>query len=51
MAIVREASGPMCYLLTFAVDAMAMSIAATDVFPGIVCHPDPVGYFYDPYRR
>ena len=41
----------MSYLLTFAAGAMAMWIAATDVYPGIACHPDPASYSYDPYRR
>ena len=41
----------MSYLLSFAAGGMAMWIAATDLYPGIACHPDPVGYFDDLDRR
>lgn len=41
----------MSYLLSFAAGAMAMWIAATDIYPGVACHPDPMGYFDDFDRR
>jgi hypothetical protein len=47
----EEHVGSMSYLLSFAAGAMAMWIAATDIYPGVACHPDPVGYFDDLDRR
>jgi len=41
----------MSYLLSFAAGAMAMWIAATDIYPGVACYPDPVSYFEDRDRR
>ena len=41
----------MSYLLSFAAGAMAMWIAATDVYPGVACHPDPIDFFEDFDRR
>ncbi len=35
----------MSYLLSFSAGAMAMWIAATDIYPGIACYPEATGYF------
>ncbi len=35
----------MSYILSFAAGAMAMWIAATDIYPGVACHPEALVVF------
>lgn len=35
----------MSYLLSFSAGAMAMWIAATDIYPGIACYPERTGHY------